>query len=163
MSVLEIWDRGVSCFMIIASQLLYIWWLYEYFLKLWEFLEFLKLCKIVIVAPHGGTLQSALGPGLRCGDDRGHGGTEEIPSHQHVLLTAHNAMIPSFVCKADHHSPLSSYLLFNYLFLITCSQRNDVRASSKYDILVVTWMRFRHMRPSSLPAARSRDWSRDQS
>ena len=140
MSVLEIWDRGVSCFMIIASQLLYIWWLYEYFLKLWEFLEFLKLCKIVIVARWHSALQSPLGPELRCGDDRGHGGAEEIPSHQHVLLTAHNEMIPSFMCKAYHHCPCLVSTI-QPLFI------PDVRVSSKYDMLVVTWMRFRHMRP----------------
>ena len=70
----------------------------------------------------------------------GHGGTEEIPSHQHVLLTAHNEMIPSFMCKAYHHCPCLVSTI-QPLFI------PDVRVSSKYDMLVVTWMRFRHMRP----------------
>ena len=70
----------------------------------------------------------------------GHGGAEEIPSHQHVLLTAHNEMIPSFMCKAYHHCPCLVSTI-QPLFI------PDVRVSSKYDMLVVTWMRFRHMRP----------------
>ena len=142
MSVLEeIWDRGVSCFMIIASQLLYIWWLYEYFLKLWEFLEFLKLCKIVIVARWHSAACS-----LHSGPSWGTEMTWDMEARRRFLHI--NMYYLLHTTKRFH--PSCAKLTIIVLCLVSTIQPlfiPDVRVSSKYDMLVVTWMRFRHMRP----------------
>ena len=52
------------------------------------------------------------------------------------------------MCKACHHCPIPRLLVSAIQSILFIPDvRYDVRASSKYDMLLVTWMRFRHMRP----------------